>query len=97
MSHFPAADRSGKPVAMIAKVAATVSPAAPRSQSRSASCNTAEIAATTATTIPSLRESGVNTPPMVVHLPNALVQLRAILLSSMQPNDLAATVCCNVR
>jgi hypothetical protein len=82
---------------MIAKVAATVSPAAPRSQSRSASCNTAEIAATTAATIPSLRESGVSTPPMVEHLPNALVQLRAILPYDTQPNDLAATVCCNVR
>jgi len=29
--------------------------------------------------------------------PNALVQLRAILLSSIQPNDLIAPVCCNVR
>src|SRR6266853_113485 len=29
--------------------------------------------------------------------PNALVQLRAILVSFTQPNDLVATVCCNLR
>jgi hypothetical protein len=28
---------------------------------------------------------------------NALVQLRAIPLEHTQPNDLVATVCCNVR
>ena len=34
---------------------------------------------------------------VVISPPNALVQLRALLLSFEIPNDLASPVCCNVR